>query len=114
MHGVPAHMLGELVKPTVATAGRGERASTADSRFSAAEQGRAQTIASPRSDDDIAQCMERLMEVLDHICPSCSRVDGARSSERQRMLPSAIGRLETTLQSSKRTGDRSSRLSLVE
>ena len=23
MHGVPAHMLGELVKPTVATAGRG-------------------------------------------------------------------------------------------
>ena len=30
MHGVPAHMLGELVKPTVATAGRGERASTVD------------------------------------------------------------------------------------
>lgn len=67
MHGVPAHMLGELVKPTVATAGRGERASTVD--VPPPPPTAPATHSTSRSDDDIAQCMERLMEVLDHILP---------------------------------------------
>ena len=43
MHGVPEHMLGEVVRPTTATTSVG------------------------RSEEDVAECMERLMMVLDHV-----------------------------------------------
>ena len=91
MHGVPAHMLGELVKPTVATAGRGERASTVD--VPPPPPTAPATHSTSRSDDDIAQCMERLMEVLDHILPivldmSCDGSNFWRSPELMNRWPS--------------------------
>lgn len=67
MNGVPSHMLGEIVKPT-----------TSPTASSAGGGGSPRHVSVPpppagavpqRSADEIAQCMDRLFEVLDHILP---------------------------------------------
>jgi len=62
MHGVPENMLGEVVRPNAVARAGG--AGTPTVRVPPPPD-RAPGVG--RSDEDVAQCMERLLEVLDHV-----------------------------------------------
>jgi len=64
MHGVPEHMLGEVVRPTTAARTGGGGATTVNVPPPPATTA---TTSVGRSEEDVAECMERLMMVLDHV-----------------------------------------------
>lgn len=68
MNGVPAHMLGEIVKPTTSPTTTSSAGGGGSPRRVSVPPPPAGAVPQ-RSADEIAQCMDRLFEVLDHILP---------------------------------------------
>lgn len=68
MNGVPAHMLGEIVKPTTSPTTTSSAGGGGSPRRVSVPPPPAGAVPQ-RSVDEIAQCMDRLFEVLDHILP---------------------------------------------